>query len=220
MIGDLPPSSSMYGSPPNSTQAGTRSGELSGIGRVGGLSKSSAQAAVRWLVRRNCSPLARKMLQLSVLHVRSPWRILHAASVFAAVNDRSSWITGNPSVSSNGRFADDLRLVESRQPGRVRCRCTSVAASQAAERAFTEPFQTVCDRQASDEFYVLVADCREAACEAVHRGLLEADRHSCHNREMSADAEHRPYHAVPRIGSIETYTTYLACGWTPTRCKT
>src|SRR6516225_7858153 len=30
-------------------------------------------------------------------------------------------------------------------------------ASRRAE-AFTEPFQTVCDRQASDEFYVLVAD--------------------------------------------------------------
>src|SRR6516162_4573565 len=30
-------------------------------------------------------------------------------------------------------------------------------ASRRAE-AFTEPFQAVCDRQASDEFYVLVAD--------------------------------------------------------------
>src|ERR1700736_290762 len=67
--------------------------------------------------------------------------------------------------------------------------------------AFTEPFQTVCDRQASDEFYVLVADLpREPHAERStvgHRKVaaIHAVTEKCLRMQSIGHID-----AVPRIG--------------------
>ena len=87
--------------------------------------------------------------------------------------------------------------------------------------AFTKPFQTICDRQASDEFYVLVADLpRESHAQRSTVGHWKLTAvHAVTEKRLGMQAS-----AISMLsqvsGSIETYTMYLACGWTPTRCKT